>query len=502
MQTATDATAAPAAAAAAEENRSWWTRPAGGREVMVVATPLVVSTLSWTIMTFVDRMFLAQVSGESMSAAFTGGTVWFAFLSIALGTCSYTNTFVAQYHGGRRRKRIGPAVWAGVWIALLCSPLALAMTLLAEPVFRLAKHPPSLEALEISYFSIICYGGPALLLGASLSAFYSGRGRTDIVMWVDGAFALVNLVLDYLLIFGKFGLPEMGIEGAAWGTAIAMWLKAATFAVMVFGYRNRRLYNTGDYRGGWELLGRLTRFGLPGGLQMMLDVAGFSIFILLVSRLGELEAEATGMAFSISSVAFMPAWGLGMAAGILVGQHLGENRDDLAARATWTTLTFSLGYMGFVSALYVLFPSMFLVGFFREGGDEAYRQQVWDTGVVLLRFIAAYNLLDAAAMVFINALKGAGDTRFISAVSLVLASCMAAATWIAVEPLGRGIYTCWTLIAAWVWLQGFVFLLRFLGGKWRSMRVVEPEVAGEGPDEPAEPAMEIDAPQPITVAEA
>ncbi|MEM8681263.1 MAG: MATE family efflux transporter, partial [Planctomycetota bacterium] len=97
---------------------NWWTREAGGREVVQVAVPLVVSSLSWTVMTFCDRVFLKWVSGEAISAAFSASILWFLVISLPLGICAYTNTFVAQYFGDGQLRRIGPAAWQGVWAAI------------------------------------------------------------------------------------------------------------------------------------------------------------------------------------------------------------------------------------------------------------------------------------------------------------------------------------------------------------------------------------------------
>ena len=104
---------------------SWWRRPAGGREVLVVALPLVVSSLSWTVMTFIDRMFLSSISEAAMSASFTGSVVWFALICFPMGICSYTNTFVSQYFGDEQPERIGPSMWQGVWTAAWFAPLVL-----------------------------------------------------------------------------------------------------------------------------------------------------------------------------------------------------------------------------------------------------------------------------------------------------------------------------------------------------------------------------------------
>ena len=457
------------------EDSSWWRRPAGGREVFVVAVPLVVSSMSWTVLTFIDRMFLNWVSGTSMSAAFSAGIVWFAVFCLPMGICAYANTFISQYHGDGQPEQIGPSMWQAVWVALLATPLAVVCVPLAPLIFQLAEHTPEIAQQEILYFQIICVGGPAMLIAQAFSSFYSGRGETWVVMVIDGCVTLVNVALDYVWIFGLAGFPEMGIAGAAWATAVSLWLKVAIYLVLVLRRKHRETFNTiGGMRYSRDLFRRLIYFGGPSGVQMLLEVLGFTTFVILVGRVGALETEATTMAFSISSFAFMPVWGFGMAAGVLVGQHLGEDRDDLAARATWTSLAFAMGYIGLLSSLFVLTPYLFLDVFFVHNTAPAAEQAaVHATATVLLRFVAAYCLFDAMAMIFVSAIKGAGDTRFVLNVSIVMAALLTVFSWLTIEVWKVGIYSCWTVVTAWVWVMGVVFCWRFLQGNWRSMRVIE-----------------------------
>lgn len=464
-----------------EESRSWWGGPGGGREVFRVAAPLVISSLSWTVMTFVDRMFLNWVSGAAMAAAFSAGAVWFVTLCLPLGVCSYANTFVSQYFGARQPEQIGRAVWQTIWIALLFSPLMLLAIPLAPAIFGLAGHSGPTLALEVDYFQIMCWGGPAMLVAQAAAAFYSGRGQTTVVMWTDAGFAVVNLVLDYVWIFGYLGFPAWGVAGAAWATVVSLWLKAAVYLLLMLQRQHRRRFGTArGIRLDLRLGGRILYYGGPSGLQMLLDLVGFTAFVLLIGRLGTVEAEATSMALSISTLAFMPIWGFHLGVGVIVGERLGEDRDELAARATYTTLWFSWGYMASISLLYVLAPQIFLYGFY-VGGAEPTPQAaaVRDVAGKLLRFVAAYNLLDATMMVFAGAIKGAGDTPFVMRVSLVLATALAVLSWLAVEVWQFGVYGCWALITAWVWAAAIVYALRFRQGKWRRMRVIDRPAPGE-----------------------
>ena len=457
----------------AVSNGSWWNRESGGAEVVRVSLPLVVSSLSWTVMTFMDRMLLKWESGAAMAASFSASSLWFALLCLPLGVCMYCAAFVSQYFGNNQPSRIGPAVWQGVWVAMIAGPLLMLVIPLAPAIFAQAGHSAEVVKLETIYFQILCLGIPPMLIAQALASFYAGRGRTRVVMRVDTSVAVINLVLDYVWIFGHAGFPAMGIAGAAWATVTALWLKAATYLVLIAQRDHREHYDTLKFRIDADLFGRLLYFGAPSGFQFFVDVTGFTIFVLLVGRLGSAEAEATTMAFSISTLAFMPIWGFAQAITILVGQRLGEDRDDLASRATWTTLWIALGYMSLISLLYVLTPELFLFGFFTRTELTTYEQNVRALAISLLRFVAAYNLLDATLMIFVSAIKGAGDTRFVLAVSAVMASALAGLSWLGVEVWNFGIHGCWMIITGWVWILGVTFLWRFLQGKWRTMRVIE-----------------------------
>jgi len=476
--------------AATVDQASWWRRASGGREVVQVALPLVVSSLSWTVMTFIDRVLLFQLSGDAMAAAFSAGVVWFLVVCLPLGICTYTSTFISQYFGADQHQRIGPAMWQGVWSAVLFTPLALAAIPLAPAVFRLAQHEPAIVAMELTYFQIICLAAPAMWISQAFSSFYSGRGRTSVVMWIDTAGAAVNLVLDYFWIFGNGGFPQLGVAGAAWATVVAMWLKIFVYLVLVLQRRHRRRFSTWTgARLDVALFNRMFYFGGPSGVQMLLDVIGFTSFILIIGRLGPLASQATSMVFSVSTVAFMPVWGLSLAVTILVGQRLGEDRDDLAARVTWTSYAIALSYMALTSALFVFAPNLFLFGFVSGEMSAADQAAVRALAVVLLRFIAAYNFFDATFMIFVSAIKGAGDTAYVLRVSLVMAAALVSVSWLGVEVLRLGVLGCWTLITIWVWTLGLIFLRRFRQGKWRSMRVIEPAAPGlASVDQAAQPA--------------
>jgi multidrug resistance protein, MATE family len=455
---------------------TWWSRPCGGRDVFTLAIPLVLSTASWTVMNFVDRMFLLWYSTDSMAAAMPAGMVHFAMVCFPLGVASYVNTFVAQYYGAGRPERIGPAVWQGARVGLFCFPLFLLTIPLAPWIFQLAGHEPQLAKYESLYFQVAAFGAGAEVIAASLSAFFTGLGKNRVVMIVDCSAALMNVVLDYAWIFGHFGLPEMGIEGAALATVVSLWFRVFAYLALMSLPRYRRPYHLWTGRKfNAPLMRRLLYFGGPNGLQLLIEIGGFTIFLLLVGNLGSHALAATTLAFNVNTLAFVPMLGLGIALSTMVGQQLGRNNPALAARATWTSFWMAEIYMGAMAAVYVLLPDLLLMGHAAGTSPEQFAQ-LKATTIVLLRFVAAYCLLDALNVIFASALKGAGDMRFIMLTSMIVTPIPLLAAWAGMHFAGWGLIWCWIVATVWVCTAGLIYAGRFLHGRWRHIRVIEPEL--------------------------
>ena len=454
--------------------RELWRRPAGWGEVLRISFPMILSTSSWSVQHFVDRMFLNWHSPEAMAAVLPAGFMAFTIIALFIGVASYANTFVAQYHGAGQDERVGHSVWQAVWfslVILVTLPVALP---LADDLFAWVGHAEPIQALETSYFRIMMIGAVSNVYINALFTFYTGLGRNWPLVIVNFFMTAVNIVLDYALIFGNWGFPEWGIAGAGWATNIALLAAAILLTVLVFWHPRREQF---ALRRGWrldpKLFARLMRFGIPSGVQFMLDVLAFTFFIFIVGRLGVVEQIATTLAFQINTLAFLPMIGFGIATSTLVGQYLGGNRPDLAARATWSAFYMTTGYMTLTALLFVLFPDRFIDPF-------AARAEVENFALVrpiarnILYFVALYCLFDTMNIIFASALKGAGDTRFVMIIAITLSwVIMVIPTWILCEYYGRGIYTAWTFLSLFVVALGFTFLARFLQGKWRAMRVIE-----------------------------
>lgn len=449
-------------------------KPGGYREILKISFPLIMSTSSFSLMHVVDRIFLSWYSPESLAASMPAGAAAWSIMSLFIGTTSYVSTFVSQYDGAQRPQRIGAVIWQGIYLSLLASAILVFGFLAAEPLFNLAGHDPAVRKEEITYFNVLIVGSGGMIFSSALSAFYAGRGKTWIIMWVNMAGSLMNGVLDYFFIFGKWGFPEMGIFGAGLATVIAPWCITLFYFCLLCLRRNREQFGTlAHWRIDRELFGRLLRYGLPSGLQWMTDITAFTVFILLIGRIGALELAASNIAFAINHLLFMPMVGMSMGTSVLVGRYLGANHPNLAALTTMNAFRMTMVYMVLFSIAIAAWPEIF-VAVFRPRESEIDFEKLSNLSRQLLYFVAAYSVVDAGNIVFSSALRGAGDTRFVLMVILVIASAvLVIPSFVACVLLDAGIYTAWVILTVYVVVLAFSFWARFQAGHWKKMRVIE-----------------------------
>ena len=454
-----------------------WHGESGYRQVLALAIPLIFSSAAFAIQLFVDRMFLAWYSQEAIAATMPAGILNFTVMNLFIGTAGYVGTFVAQYWGAGQYDRIGPIVWQGFYVAIIAWMVHLMFIPLAGPFFKMVGHAPEVQKLEVIYFQIICLGtGPAVAV-AVIAGFFTGRGKPWPVMVVGVTGSVMNMCLNYLLIFGCWGLPELGVKGAAIATLISNFFSFLIFSLLLFSHIYEERYHT---LSGWRLdtllFVRLLRFGLPNGLQFFVGYMGITVFILLVGRLGTLELAATNIAFNINVLAFMPMIGFGTAVMTLVGQYQGKGRPDLSERSVYSGFQLTYIYMVSIAAAYVLVPDIFLWPFAVKADLTSFTP-IRELTVVLLRFVAVYCLFDTMNIIYASGLEGAGDTRFVMLMMFAFSLVgLAIPTYVTLVVLNMGIYAAWTILTLYIIILSFAFLLRFIGGKWKSMSVIEVEL--------------------------
>jgi MATE family multidrug resistance protein len=447
--------------------------PGSTRELLRLAWPLVLSNSIWMAQIILDRVLLSRSSLASLAAGFSAAVLFWAFLLFFQFTANYATTFVAQYNGAERPERVGPVVWQALWFAVLSGVGFQLLHPLAGSIVALCGHEADLQGLETVYFRCLVASALPTLLTSAITSFFAGRGDSRTVLLINVAGLAVNGVSAAVLIYGLCGLPALGIVGAGLATILGTSTSAGLALALLLRKSHRRRYATlSGWRFDRELFRRLMRFGLPNGLFAALDVFSWTVFLQLIGRLGEVDLAATSIALTLNLLVFLPAMGIGQAVEVLVGQRLGEDRPDLAERSTWRGLSVALLITAAGVLAYLLVPEM-LGGLFHGSQEDELWEPIRLRIPILLRFAAVYSFFDTMNLVFSNALRGAGDTRFVTYAALALSwPIMVLPTW-TVLAHGFDLTWPWAFASAYIISLALTFWLRFRQGKWRAMRVIE-----------------------------
>lgn len=457
------------------ELAQWWQSEWGPGPIISIALPLVLSTGFTSLMLFTDRTLLYWQSGNAASSAMGSGTVYWALMCLPTGMLSYLSTFVSQYLGAGRPERVVVAYRHAMRLAWMVIPFLVLAFMMAGLPFWFFDHPMELQNLETTYLRTLIIGGVAVLFYSVQSGLMTGAGHTGWVLLIDGIATLVNLVLSIVLIFGIGPIPAMGVLGAGLATAAAFWLKLP-LAHWIMHHRPELLAISNSSRSlRWEpaTLRRLVAYGAPAGLQMLAESAAFTIIMLQVGRLGGLPMAATTLALGLNVLAFVPMLGLGVGVGVLVGNRLLQGRVDLATRTVVCALWLSLVYTGAFAILLGFFPDA-MTRIYAMGSEERFTE-MRPLLLPLLQIIAVYCVLDGFQIVFVGAIKGAGDTWFVLIGTAFLGFSSVAIGLLCERLFGSSLMLWWYIIAGWVGATALIFGLRFLQGKWKKMQVIERE---------------------------
>lgn len=293
---------------------------------------------------------------------------------------------------------------------------------------------------------------------------------------------MINIPLDYCLIYGRLGMPELGIAGAGIATVISWAVNVLCLAHLIFTRRNDQQFGVcRRYHFVPKEFFRLLRFGVPAAIQFTLDILAFTLFIMLVGRIGKAELAATNIVLSINALAFMPSAGFAQGISVLVGHSMGRSAAREAKRYVSSGAQLLCLYIFFIDILFITCPDLVLSPFLDN--DMENFVVVKEFSHSLLKIVAGYLFFDALYMIYSGALRGAGDTRF-----PMLATLLAAPIFL-VLPVYFGIRSgSLGVVGAWLWVLVFIIVLcglalgRYRSGKWQWIQLIENEPPASGAD--------------------
>lgn len=457
------------------------------RELLAVAAPTVGTMTSYTLMQFTDKLMVSKIGSEPIyvGAQGNGGLAAWVPISIAMGATTVVNTYVAQNMGAGRPER-GPAyVWNSMWMTLVywlavMVPLGFAMPWIMQLTPPDVTHP-ELRAeqlrMSIQYGQVLVFGSILTMWTRAVSQYFYGMHHPGIVLVAGLTANIVNVGVNYVLIFGKLGFPALGVFGSAIGTLISTAVELAIPLAVFLGPRLHGLYAT---RSAWRWstthVKEILKLGWPGGLMFGNEMVCWGYFMVyLVSGFGALHATAGWIAHQYMSLSFMPAVGISVACTAVVGKYMGMRRPDLAAKRAWLALGLAMVYMLACAVVFVVFRKELVLLFVKEGTPPGDLREIVRLGSMFLIAAATFQAFDALAMTTSGALRGAGDTVVPGVLTMVLSWAVIVGGgsamirfWPGLESLGP-----WIAASAYIAILGTVLMARFMRGRWKQRRLLK-----------------------------
>lgn len=450
-------------------------------ELMSIAAPTVAQMASYTVLQFTDTWMLSAYDvaldtgqGLAPTAAGNSGMFSFAIISLGVGALWVVNTLASQSFGQKDYRTCGRYLWQGVWLSFLFAALLYVTLPFSSWVFNMAGHEPRLVAMESTYFSIAISAAILKLIGTAFGQFMLAINRPNLVLIAAVIGVGVNVLANWVLIFGKLGVEPMGVAGAAWGTNIAVGVEMLILIWFAFRPSIRRAFGVDQWRLESKSLRLLMKVGIPSGVQFVADVLAWSMFgIWVMAVFGTQAMAANTFMMRYMVVSFMPAFGIAVAVTALVGRYIGMGRLDLARQRAHLGFMVTAAYMLGLGLCFFIFRHH-LIKLFTDDPE------VLQIGATLLIFAAIYQFFDAMYIVYNGALRGAGDTLVPAIATGVLCwgitvfgGYFVAKHWTGFGPAGP-----WIAATVYGVILGVFMLVRFQRGDWKAANL-ERKAAGD-----------------------
>jgi MATE family multidrug resistance protein len=448
------------------------------RAVLALALPLMANAAIQIILNLTDMWFIGHISTTALAGVAT--VQWLVLVAVLIlgGVASAVQTIAAQSYGARRYARASQSVWIALWATLGAAPLFVAVGASGHVMLAPFGFSPEIEQLATSFW-FPRVGGAAFGVAAwGMLGFFNGIGRPRITLFITLVTTLANVLFNEVFIFHL----GWGVAGSGWATTTAQALGLLLCIVIFVQAPYRKKFKSHlTWRPHWPQLREQLKLGFPSGLLPAADLLGISIFQMMQVRLGTVDGAATQMAMMLTSVAYMPGFGIGQAGTTLVGQSIGAGDRDWGMRLGSRIILMTALYMGGIGVLLAIAGPLLLPLFTQAGDAEAL--SAIGLGERLLWLAAIYQFFDGLNMGSSLSLRGAGDV-------VVPAALVIPVSWIVFVPLahaltftpeqgwvhflpqfGYGAIGGWAALVVYVMLLGTTMCLRWRSGAWQRIKL-------------------------------
>ncbi|WP_240207058.1 MATE family efflux transporter [Vibrio sp. CyArs1] len=382
---------------------SRFTRESGA--LMHLSIPIILTQLATQAMGFVDTTMAGQVSAADLAAIALGASLWIPVLLLLRGVIMALTPVVAYHRGARDFESISVEFFQMVWLALISSALLVAYLVSAKPILEWIGVASEIIPIASDYAFALAFGVPGIALFYTLNGFCEGMNNTKAPMIISVIGLLVNIPVNYILIYGKFGFPEFGAVGCGWATSLVYWLMSGLLYSYIKGHHHyKTIIRFTDIKPRAKEMIHLLRLGLPIGMNIAVCGSIFAVIALLIGRIGAENVAAAQIALNISSMTYVIPMSISFGITIRVGHALGA-KDEIGAIERSKIGILVAGLMSLISVIiFLLFPDWIIRLYTTDPAVSA-------TAATLLVFTAMYQFSDALQTSSNGALRGYKDTK-------------------------------------------------------------------------------------------
>ncbi len=435
------------------------------RAVVQLAAPVIATQLLETLVFLVDRVMLGRYTADALASMQISGPLIWSISSVLSAFAIGSVALVGRAVGSGDRALASSAARASLLFALATGTTASVLSLLGlEGIFALFPGVAvSVQAAAADYLGIVLPAMPLLILSLVAAALLQAAGNTRTPFLVALCANVVNAVINYCFIFGKYGAPALGVRGAAIGSVVAMAINSTVLLAILS--QRRGVLTLGGRGGEWAALGRVLRVSVPAFGERLVQHLGYFGYVAMIGALGSVAMAANQALISIESICFLSADGFGIAAATVVAQQLGAGRPQTAAKGARVAVVLAIALLGFCALVFLLIPTQLLSAF-------SPNPRIVSAGIPCLYVAAAAQPFMAIAIVLGQALRGAGDTRTAFVVSL--------AGWFAVRLIATYLFAFGLnlgLVGVWLgstcdWIvRAIALVVVFSQNRWRKVTV-------------------------------
>jgi len=388
-----------------------------------LAAPVMLGMLGHTFVSFVDNIMVGQLGTAELAAVSLGNSFMFIAMSLGIGFSTAITPLVAEADGANDFKEGKSAFKHGLFLCTVLGILLFLLVFFAKPLMYFMKQPVEVVELAIPYLDLVAFSLIPLIIFQGFKQFSDGLSLTKYPMYATIVANVVNIGLNYLLIFGKFGFPELGIVGAAYGTLASRFIMVAYLWWLLKGREKSKTYvtNIKFFVLDKLMLKKITNLGMPSAMQMFFEVAIFTAAIWLSGLLGKNPQAANQIALNLSSMTFMVAMGLSVASMIRVGNQKGLKKYFELRRVAVSLFLMGLIFAVIFASLFLIF-NQFLPKIYVDFDDAANftdNMEVVKIASQLLIAAAIFQISDSLQVVVLGALRGLQDVKIPTLITFI-----------------------------------------------------------------------------------